>query len=172
MSGQQGSRTAVRGARGFALIGAVALAVSAYGLGTGVAEAKAKPKAVVATATVAGVGKVLVDAQGKTLYDLTNAGQAVPCTGVCATAWPPLTLPAGEKLIVAKGVTGVKLNPARQVTAGGLPVYRFVGDTAAKQAHGEGVSSFGGTWHVAKATGAKTTKATPTTSGGSGSSGY
>jgi predicted lipoprotein with Yx(FWY)xxD motif len=136
----------------------VALAVSAYGLGTGVAEAKAKPKVVVATATIPGVGKVLVDAQGKTLHDLTNAGQAVPCTGACASVWPPLTLPTGQKLIVAKGVTGVKLNRARQVTAAGLPLYRFIGDTAAKQAHGEGVSSFGGTWHAAKATGATTTK--------------
>jgi predicted lipoprotein with Yx(FWY)xxD motif len=27
-------------------------------------------------------------------------------------------------------------------------LYTFSGDTAAGQAHGEGIQSFGGTWHV------------------------
>jgi predicted lipoprotein with Yx(FWY)xxD motif len=143
-----------------------ALVLSAYGLGSTAASAKAKSTpATVKTAKVAGVGTVLVDAQGKTLYTLTNAGQAVACTGVCLTAWPPLVVKAGTKAKGAKGVSGLGVAAdGVQVTVKGLPVYRFAGDTGPGMAKGEGLSSFGGVWHVVKTSG-KAAKTSSTSSG-------
>ena len=115
---------------------------------------------------------MLVDAQGKTLYTLTDAnGHAVACTGTSASAWPPLT--ATGKVTAAKAVKKLgKTADASQVTSAGLPLYRFAGDSAAKQANGEGITSFGGTWHVVKVKATKT-RTTPTTAGKSfGYSGY
>ena len=102
------------------------------------------------TATVPGIGVILVDAQGHALYTHTDAnGKAVACTGACATAWPPLTVAAGTKVKAPKGVKALATTGAtHQVTSGGLPLYRFSGDAAAKQAKGDGVNGFGGTWHV------------------------
>lgn len=97
-----------------------------------------------ATASNATYGTILVDKSGKTLYTLTNGGQAVSCTGTCASVWPPLLLPSGQ--------------PA---THNGLALYTFAGDQSAGQAKGEGISSFGGVWHVVKVSG------TGSSSGGS-----
>src|SRR5258705_12050351 len=46
-----------------------------------------------ATVSVAntGLGKILVDSQGKTLYLFAkDSGTKSTCSGGCATAWPPL----------------------------------------------------------------------------------
>jgi predicted lipoprotein with Yx(FWY)xxD motif len=152
-------------ARSVAVMCGIALALGAYGLGSGAASAATKTKAkfAVATATVPGVGTILVDSKGHALYTHTDgSGAAVACTGACATAWPPLTA-TGAKVKAAKGVKALSTTGAtHQVTATGLPLYRFSLDTQAKQAKGEGVNAFGGTWHVVtlKKT---TTKDTPTT---------
>jgi predicted lipoprotein with Yx(FWY)xxD motif len=111
---------------------------------------------------------VLVDSKGKTLYTLTDAsGAAVVCTGTCATAWPPLTVAAGAKAKAPKGVTKISATSDGQVTWNSMPLYRFSGDTMAKQANGEGIVSFGGTWHAAK-TKAAANNSTPTTAGRAG----
>lgn len=148
-----------------------ALALGAYGLGNTAAFAK-QSKVTVAAARVSGVGSVLVDAKGKTLYTLTNAGQAVPCTGQCATFWPPLLVKTGSTPKGGRGVTGLGTVPGgQQVTEKALPLYRFAGDAKAGQASGEGVSSFGGIWHVVKAAGTgSSTSPTPTTTAKSSSS--
>jgi predicted lipoprotein with Yx(FWY)xxD motif len=148
-----------------------ALALSAYGLGDTAAFAK-QSKATVAAAKVTGVGTVLVDAKGRTLYTLTNAGQAVPCTGQCAVAWPPLLVKAASAPKGGRGVTGLgTVLGGQQVTVNALPLHRFAGDTKAGQASGEGISSFGGVWHVVKGAGSGTsTSPTPTTTGKSSSS--
>jgi hypothetical protein len=38
-----------------------------------------------------------------------------------------------------------------EVTLRGMPLYRFAGDSAKGQANGEGIKSFGGTWHAVTA---------------------
>ncbi|HEY1741011.1 MAG TPA: hypothetical protein VGI86_20015 [Acidimicrobiia bacterium] len=127
-------------------------------------------------------GDALVDSQGMTLYTLTNNGKAVACTGACASAWPPLTTTAAS-VTAASGVTGLataKDASGTQVTDKGLPLYRFSGDKAAGDANGDGLTSFGGTWHIvttAASTGANTptpapAPATPTTSSSSSGGGY
>jgi predicted lipoprotein with Yx(FWY)xxD motif len=51
----------------------------------------AKPP--VASADKAKVGRVIVDAQGFTLYRFTAEAQGRPvCTGACAKTWPPATV--------------------------------------------------------------------------------
>ena len=112
---------------------------------------------VVETATNATLGQLLVDAEGKTLYTLTSSGKAVACPESCAKFWPPLLLPAGTTSAAGgAGVTGlgtVSASGGTQVTANGLPLYRFAADSAPGDANGEGISSFGGVWHVVKASG-------------------
>ncbi len=168
MSEGTAPRSPMRGGRAVALVCGVALALSAFGLTAGAAVAKTKP--VVAKAKIAGLGTVLVDRHGKTLYTLTDGTAAVPCSGACASAWPPLTVATGHKLTAVKGVKALELtSDTRQVTVHGLPLYRFAGDTAAKQANGDGISSFGGTWHVVKVKPkAKSSKPAPTTARSSG----
>lgn len=155
-----------------------AVALSAYGLvgapAFGASKSSSTPKVTIKTRKVSGVGTVLVDAKGRTLYTLTNAGQAVACTGSCVAIWPPLLVTAGSTPKGAKGVTGLGLVPGgQQVTAARLPLYRFSGDSKAGQTNGEGISSFGGVWHVVKVagTGSSTGGSRPS-SGGSGGSGY
>ena len=159
------SRTGL--ARTVAVAGAMVLALGVSGLGS--AAGAATTKKAVLTASVPGVGTILVDSQGHALYTHTDAnGQDVACTGACLTAWPPLTVAAGAKVKAPKGVKKLgTTGTTHQVTATGLPLYRFSLDTQAKQAKGEGINAFGGTWHVVtlKKT---TTKGTPTTNAGTG----
>jgi predicted lipoprotein with Yx(FWY)xxD motif len=113
------------------------------------------------------LGRILVTADGKTVYTLSKDGTAVACTGGCLTAWPPVMLAAGEKA-GGSDVKDLSTNDTKQVTSGGLPLYTFSGDSAAGDAHGEGISSFGGVWHVVMVGGAATSESTTTTTSGSG----
>ena len=155
--------------RGISLVAGLVLALGVTALASAPAGAATAKKAVL-TATVPGVGVILVDASGHALYTHTDAnGQAVDCTGACATAWPPLTVAAGAKVKSPKGVKGLATASAtHQVTSGGLPLYTFSQDTQAKQAKGDGVDGFGGTWHVVTVKAAKATSSTPTTNAGTG----
>ena len=128
-------------------------------------------------------GTILADSAGKTLYTLTNNGSPVLCTGVCAQVWPPLTVPPGTAVTGPPGVCCLGSTPNANgdaVTYKGDPLYRYVNDSSPSDATGDGVMSFGGTWHVVRvaassasttttAPGATTTTvatATPTTSQG------
>jgi predicted lipoprotein with Yx(FWY)xxD motif len=107
-----------------------------------------------------GFGAVLVDAQGRTLYTFApdNANK-VTCTGGCASAWPPLTLPAAARPVAAGAVSASLLssdpNPSggRVITYKGWPLYNYVGDPTPGSASGEGVNSSGGLWYVISPTG-------------------
>ena len=177
------SRLARRFALPVLVIGAVVL-LAACGSDSGSSNAKTKDSTtttkaasgsggagaavVVKTASNPDLGTILVDADGKTLYTLTNNGTAVPCTGPCLTAWPPLLLPAGTTTATGSSdVTDLGTTAAtggEQVTQAGLPLYRFAADMAAGEAKGEGLNSFGGVWHVVKVGGASS-------SGGAGATG-
>ena len=172
--GSRGAKQRTARLRWFGLLCAGAIALAGYGLtgapAFGTSASKSAPKVTVKVKKISGVGIVLVDANGRTLYTLTNGGQAVACTGTCASVWPPLTVAAGSKPKGAKGVTKLGVT-AGQVTAAGLPLYRFSGDSQAGQANGEGINSFGGVWHVVTVAGS-TTSGTKPPSGGGGGSGY
>lgn len=133
-----------------------------------------KPIAMTASSTL---GNVLVDSKGMTLYTLTKDGKAVPCTGQCLTFWPPLLLPTGDSKPVAPGISNLAIamtSAGKEVSYKGLPLHTFVMDKAPGQTNGEGINTFGGTWHVVKLTsttspaGAVPATTTPTTSSGGG----
>lgn len=97
------------------------------------------------------LGKIVVDAAGKTLYMFDNDTQGAgtsSCTGECLTNWPPLTT-TGE-VPALQGVTGdvgtiTTADGSTQVTLNGWPLYYFAGDAAAGDVNGQGV---GGIWWV------------------------
>jgi predicted lipoprotein with Yx(FWY)xxD motif len=123
--------------------------------------------AVVKTANSSTLGTIVVDSTGKTVYTLTNGSQQVPCSGTCAQVWPAVSLPAGTTKATGSGVKNVAAM-GTQVTINGVPVYTFQGDAAAGSTNGEGINSFGGTWHVVKVGGSSAGGgATATTAGGS-----
>ena len=64
------------------------------------------------------------------------------------------TAPATGALTKARGISGTlsRLKRVRggftQLMLNGHPVYRYNGDSSKGQGNGEGIRSFGGTWHV------------------------
>jgi predicted lipoprotein with Yx(FWY)xxD motif len=121
------------------------------------------------TATVGGV-TVLTNAQGFTLYTFApDTSTTSNCNGSCAQNWPPV------KPATASGVTGAfatikRSDGSAQLTFHGHPLYTFVLDKSAGQAHGNGVNAFGGLWYETPASGAAAPAANP--SSGSGGGGY
>lgn len=117
------------------------------------------PPAAAATVDVGstGLGSVLVDANGRTLYLYTpDTGGTSTCYGQCATTWPPLT--TGGAPVAGSGVdasllgTTTRTDGSVQVTYAGHPLYYFARDSAAGQTNGEG---FGGIWYAVTPAGAK-----------------
>jgi predicted lipoprotein with Yx(FWY)xxD motif len=135
----------------------------------------AKPSTSFSTANVSGVGTVVVDGSGKTVYILTSDGHNnVPCTdgSGCTGLWPDLPLPKGSS--GARAGTGVKasLLGTKKLSDGetyptynGWLMYEYAGDSGPGQAKGQGIKSFGGTWYVLNASG------NPVTSGGASGGG-
>jgi outer membrane protein assembly factor BamB/predicted lipoprotein with Yx(FWY)xxD motif len=105
--------------------------------------------------TIRGLGPVLVNAQGHTLYSFVpDKDQKVTCVGTCAEVWPPAFLPSGQKPIasgtVKQALLGSDPDPAggRVVTYAGWPLYTFVSDAAAGTATGQALNLNGGLWYV------------------------
>jgi predicted lipoprotein with Yx(FWY)xxD motif len=117
-----------------------------------------------------GLGKILADSNGMALYTLTANGAAVDCTDACQAAWPPLVTDGKPK--GAKGVKKLGVTDTGQVTQGGLPLYLFAADSTKGQAAGEGISSFGGVWHVVKTSGSSSSQPSSSSSSGVGGLGY
>ena len=114
---------------------------------------------VVTTGVVSGLGTVLTDDKGFTLYrfDKDTANPSVSnCDGDCATAWPPVI--ATSDKVEVKGVdqalvgTVDRKDGSKQVTVANWPLYRFAKDTKPGEAKGQGV---GGTWFAATPEGKK-----------------
>jgi predicted lipoprotein with Yx(FWY)xxD motif len=109
------------------------------------------------------LGRILVDAQGRTLYlfEADKNGKSA-CSGACASAWPPVTT-AGPALAGA-GATKKLLGTTKrsdgtmQATYNGWPLYLYEGDSAAGQTTGEGLDQFGAEWYVLAPTGRKVEK--------------
>jgi len=114
----------------------------------------------VTTRTVSGVGTVLTDQAGKTLYTpQQEAHGAIKCTSSCLSFWFPVTMGSGATPHAAgnlSGALGEIQRPdggGRQLTYKGEPLYTFRLDSAPGQVHGNDfMDSFGGqsfTWHAA-----------------------
>ncbi len=112
--------------------------------------------------SASGVGKVLVDAEGMTLYyfqkDQQNSGKS-KCEGACAEAWPPLTT-EGEPEAMS-GVNHAMLGTIKrsdgttQVTYAGWPLYTFVEDKKPGEDNGTDSKAFGASWYPLHGNGQK-----------------
>jgi predicted lipoprotein with Yx(FWY)xxD motif len=124
-------------------------------VGAGVSSARSASSAAVKTRKLNGLGVVLVNAKGHTLYTFApDQRRHVTCTGTCAHYWPPLKWKGSGKPTAggsAKAkLLGLDANPSggRVVTYDKWPLYTYAGDGAAGQANGQDISASGGKWYV------------------------
>lgn len=102
---------------------------------------------------------VVTNRHGFVVYTLSGDSPRHPkCTSsVCLQFWPAVTVGSAKKPTKAPGISGKlaiwKHAGMRQVTINGHPLYTFSGDAQRDVATGEGIVSFGGTWHVRTASG-------------------
>jgi predicted lipoprotein with Yx(FWY)xxD motif len=123
-----------------------------------------------------GLGTILVDARGRTLYlfEKDRNGMSM-CDSACAKFWPRATSHGAPR--AGKGVHRSLLrltrssSGVRQVTYAGHPLYTFVGDKHAGQTSGEGLDNFGAEWYAVAATGHKVERNGSGSPGSGGSSG-
>jgi predicted lipoprotein with Yx(FWY)xxD motif len=132
---------------------AIALVAAACGSGGGNVAAGTAPMKMASSsssttalkvASKGKLGRVLVDAQGRTLYRYTpdHAGQST-CAGTCAKIWPPATV-TGSGPFTGTGIKGTvatltRAGGAKQLSFDGMPLYRFTGDASTADANGQGV---------------------------------
>jgi predicted lipoprotein with Yx(FWY)xxD motif len=153
---------------GFAFVGVTASGARPRQTRHGAATTK------VHATSVSGVGSVLVDSAGKTLYVFSaDKRSKMSCSSACEKYWPPLV--AGGSVVAGSGVKKALLgeikapNGKEVVTYNHWPLYTYVGDTKSGVATGEGAVAFGGTWRAIHPSG---TVATKQSSGGGGGGGY
>jgi predicted lipoprotein with Yx(FWY)xxD motif len=102
----------------------------------------------IGTAEIEGLGAVLVDSEGMTVYDFTvDNGTMSNCYGGCEAAWPPVTTTgkptAGEGAMASALGTTKRKDGTLQVTYEGHPLYTFSGDEGPGEANGNEAE---GTW--------------------------
>jgi predicted lipoprotein with Yx(FWY)xxD motif len=145
-------------------------------------SASSSPGITVSAKSVAGVGTVLVNGKGQTLYMLTSEkGGKITCTddNGCTKIWPDNELPKGMTSAtpgsgIQTSLLGTVKNSAGDlyVTYNGWPLYTYSGDSGPGQANGQGITSFGGTWYVLSTSGNPVTSSHSQSSSPSSRSGY
>jgi predicted lipoprotein with Yx(FWY)xxD motif len=160
MTRNRSTSIGVLGAAGLAVLAAVA---AGCGGGAATAASSAPPKTASGQAATVGIsntgiGQILVNSQGRTLYRFkADQGTKSACTGACAGAWPPL-------LVTGKPTVGSRVNTSllgttprpegtTQLTYNGHPLYRFAQDQKAGETNGQGVSAFGAAWFALSSAG-------------------
>lgn len=151
--------------------------------GTGGSGQGASSGMTVSARKLPGVGTVLTDPSGKTLYSpQQEASGTIKCTGSCLSFWFPVTVSKGATLRAASGVAGTLGRISRpddgksQLTYNGKPLYTFRLDHGPGQAHGNNFTdSFGGTsftWRAVTASGSASGSGRQGNSSGGSSGGY
>ena len=111
-----------------------------------------------------GIGMVLTNSQGHTLYWFAlDTPTTSKCNGACASYWPPvLGKPAaGPGASLPKGFgTITRSNGQVQATYDGHPLYTYAADTSAGMTTGNGLNASGGFWWAMTPSGAKPAAAT------------
>ena len=131
---------------GAALVAALVLVATA-------SAAHHKTVTVVKTATNAKLNEtILVAKSGRTLYHWKGeTTHKWMCTGSCTQMWLPLLVPksaAHAKLGKVSGLSKAKRPDGKmQITFKGMPLYRYIGDSANGQANGQGLD---GVWFAIK----------------------
>ena len=121
----------------------------------------ANPAAITLGSATSDLGTFLTGRDGLTLYYFT--ADTVPgvsvCSGDCETAWPPVTVNAGDWPAAGDGVTGVvgaapRADGRWHVTYDGRPLYYWQDDMAAGDTTGHGLNDV---WWVALVDGSRGT---------------
>jgi predicted lipoprotein with Yx(FWY)xxD motif len=127
---------------------------SSGGEGSSASEGSSGGGTAVAVGTASGVGQVLVDSKGMTLYyfqkDQKGSGKS-KCEGACASAWPPLTTSGEGQAMsgVQSSMLGTleRADGTTQVTYAGWPLYTFVEDKKPGEDNGTDSKAFGASWY-------------------------
>ena len=144
---------------------------------TSPSSSSSSPGTMFSVANVGGLGTVVVDGSGRTVYVLTSgAAKNVPCDDAsgCTKVWPDLPLPDGTSGARAgNGIQASLLSTMKLSDGGTYPtyngylMYEYSGDSGPAQGHGQGITSFGGTWYALSSAGTPI-KAAPASTSGSG----
>lgn len=99
------------------------------------------------------LGKIIVDAKGRTLYDFViDKGTTSVCYGACASLWPPYT--TNGKPVAGPGVSRALIGTTKrkdgttEVTYGGHPLYYYAPDQKRGQITGQALDQFGAPWYA------------------------
>jgi predicted lipoprotein with Yx(FWY)xxD motif len=99
------------------------------------------------------LGKIIVDAKGRTLYDFViDKGTMSVCYGACASLWPPYTTNA--KPVAGAGVSATLIGTTKrkdgssEVTYAGHPLYYYAPDQKRGQITGQALNQFGAPWYA------------------------
>jgi predicted lipoprotein with Yx(FWY)xxD motif len=100
------------------------------------------------------LGKVLVDANGRTVYMLTaDSSGTSTCSSACLTYWPPVAPSKADPAVTGKVATTTTTSGSKIATVGGWPLYTFIQDQKPGDVTGEGISNFGGVWYAVSPSG-------------------
>jgi predicted lipoprotein with Yx(FWY)xxD motif len=105
------------------------------------------------SAQTTALGSILVDGQGRTIYQFANDKTNLStCDAACAVTWPyvpaPDSLPTSSPGVSGKVGSTTRADGHRQLTVAGHPLYTFVGDSTPGQTNGQGINLNGGVWTV------------------------
>ncbi len=159
------SRGARAGSGLVALVALVGLLAGCTSSGTAITQPfttsppklESGPAYEVKVSTVAGLGPVLVDGQGITLYlfETDKRGSPSRCYDICAVQWPPALVPNGTtKPVAGPGIDGRLLGTqprtdgTTQITYNGWPLYIWPPDRVPGKATGQALTNAGGRWYV------------------------
>ena len=148
-----------------AVLAAAALATSACGNGTSITspfntsppKLGHGPEYEIKAGPIAGLGTVLVDGQGLTVYMYATdvRGRPSRCYDICAVQWPPVVLPPTvTRPVAGAGVrptllgTAPRTDGTLQLTYNGWPLYLWPPDKAPGKAIGQALTNAGGLWYV------------------------
>ena len=136
-------------------LGLLVLACVLGGCSTPRAAAKTELGYEIGVGNVAGLGRVLVNARGETLYLYVpdHQGSASFCNGFCARQWPPMIAsPGWEGARFGPGVDAALVGAIRradgvlQMTYNRWPLYRWRLDLLPGEASGQGQDM--GLWYA------------------------
>jgi predicted lipoprotein with Yx(FWY)xxD motif len=110
-----------------------------------------------------GLGQILVDGAGRTIYLFAkDTGPAATCTSSCLSYWPAVPATAGEHVAGQASAADLgsiaETGGGRQSSYAGHPLYYFVGDKHAGDTNGQALDQFGAKWYVLDPAGAAITQ--------------
>jgi predicted lipoprotein with Yx(FWY)xxD motif len=128
----------------------------------------------VQTDAVSGIGTVLANSGGLTLYHNTREDEnTIMCTGGCTSTWPPVlvtgSLPQDTGMMEGTFGTIERPDGSTQLTINGMPLYTYTGDSASGQATGQGIQ---GVWYAVSSSGTSASGTGGRDSSGGGGGGY